>query len=93
MISRIPSEYGFLIRFNNGVYEFSSRQGEQLFKGDSVELLKFIVDYTYGRYIVMDGNGNSLETKNAKGAVEFLRNALPLNGYPSIRGSADDINN
>ena len=93
LISRIPSEYGFLIRFNNGVYEFSSRQGEQLFKGDSVELLKFIVDYTYGRYIVMDGNGNSLETKNAKGAVEFLRNALPLNGYPSIRGSADDINN
>jgi len=92
LILQLPSEVGNVAKLTSRKYELTNAQGEHIFKGEPIELLEFIIDYTNGRYDVTDRKGNGLTAQNAKEAVEFLRNALPVNGYPSVRGSADEIN-
>ena len=89
-LSEVPSEIGKVIGKNHLGYEFTDPLGEIIFSGEPVSLLKFILDYTKESYVVMDRRGNGLVTKDAKQAVEFLRNALPSGWHRSIRGSAPD---
>jgi len=87
----IPTEIGKVNKRLGREYEFVNLQGENVFGGDSLSVLKFILEYMWGRYDVMDRQGNGLVAENAKQAVEFLRNALPSDWHRSIRGSADDL--
>jgi hypothetical protein len=86
----IPPEFGVISESVNNHHSFH-RHDKLLAQGDTLELLEYMINYVYGRYEVADVHGNGLETQNAKEAVVFLRNALPKDGYPSFRGSADDI--
>ena len=92
LLLQLSPEVGAVIKTTGKEYEFRNAKGEFMLKSDPIGLLEFIIDYTYNRYDVADRKGNGLEAQNAKETVEFLRNALSANGYPSIRGSADDLN-
>lgn len=91
LILQLPSDVGTVVKIKRQEYEFTNVEGKNVFRGNPINLLQFIIEFTNERYDVVDRMGNGLVTENAKQAVEFLRNALPSNWHRSIRGSADDL--
>lgn len=88
-LSSLPSEIGMAIRKNQQEYEFTDPHGEIVFRDEPISLLEKILEYTKESYDILNPQeGNGITAKDAKQAVELLRNALPPDWHKSIRGSA-----